>query len=380
MSGGVDSSVVASLLAKASRGYKLSAIYMRNWDTRDETGTDDGCEWKKDWKDVKEVCRKLEIPCEMIDLSQQYWNRVFEPALEGWQVGYTPNPDVSCNTEIKFGALLDELNMQDSWLATGHYARLEKHIKLDRTATIKLLRGVDKTKDQSYWLSGVPEAKFKKVLFPLGHLAKTEVREIAKREGLPTASRRESMGICFVGRKRSFPSFLNDYLVSKPGNIVTADGKILGKHQGLWRYTIGQGAKIPGMPKRLFVSEKDIESNTLVVVDDPHHPSLLCKQLTVESFKWIWSEHPPDEALGDAGMLVEVKIRSVMQPVPAVLRMRNKASGSLIFRIPEHAVAVGQIAGIYQGDWCLGSGVICGQISVAQASGYSTAYSASKPF
>ncbi|KAG8875849.1 hypothetical protein FRC20_002879 [Serendipita sp. 405] len=382
MSGGVDSSVTASILARSEKSLDLSAIFMRNWDTRDESGTEKGCEWEKDWEDVQRVCKLLDIPCRMIDLSREYWNRVFQPALEVWSHGQTPNPDVSCNRqverpwiilftiqclhcrEIKFGALLDTLKLQDGWLATGHYARLERsrasnsdtgHSDVDR---VKLLRGVDPVKDQSYWLSSVSEAQIRRALFPIGHLSKGDVRKLAVDAGLPTASRRESMGICFVGKKRSFSSFLDGYLPPNPGTIVTLDGEVIARHQGLWHYTIGQNARISGRPKRMFVAAKRPEKNQLIVVDDRHHPELARLMIRVTGFRWIWDEHPPPEAFQAEGMPISVKFRSVMQPIPSVLRVRDRNKGEISFMDAQYGISPGQTAVVYLGAWCLGSGTI----------------------
>lgn len=319
MSGGVDSSVTATLLARQT--YDLSAIFMRNWDTRDESGTERGCEWEKDWEDVQQVCRKLDIPCKMVDLSRQYWTRVFEPALDVWRAGETPNPDVACNREIKFGALKEHLHLGTGFLATGHYARLETEADAHKRR-VKLRRGVDPIKDQSYWLSSVPEEQFRNVLFPIGHLSKADVREIAKNANLPTATRKESMGICFVGKKRSFSGFLDDYLPPNPGNIVTLDGKLIGRHQGLWRYTIGQNARISGLPRKTFVVDKRVNTNEIVVVDDPNHPTLHRTTIAIRDMHWIWSDHPPSEIFQPSGLQVEVKFRSVMEPTSAIVYAR----------------------------------------------------------
>ncbi|KAG8833467.1 hypothetical protein FRC18_003562 [Serendipita sp. 400] len=285
MSGGVDSSVTASILARSEKSLDLSAIFMRNWDTRDESGTEKGCEWEKDWEDVQRVCKLLDIPCRMIDLSREYWNRVFQPALEVW-------------TQIR------------------------------------------------------------RALFPIGHLSKGDVRKLAVDAGLPTASRRESMGICFVGKKRSFSSFLDGYLPPNPGTIVTLDGEVIARHQGLWHYTIGQNARISGRPKRMFVAAKRPEKNQLIVVDDRHHPELARLMIRVTGFRWIWDEHPPPEAFQAEGMSISVKFRSVMQPIPSVLRVRDRNKGEISFMDAQYGISPGQTAVVYLGAWCLGSGTI----------------------
>ncbi|KAG8834441.1 hypothetical protein FRC17_008807 [Serendipita sp. 399] len=301
------------------------------------------------------------VSFEKVDLSKEYWNRVFEPALEVWSHGQTPNPDIS---EIKFGALLDSLNLEDGWIATGHYARLDRTESPFSDTThnhenrVRLHRGVDPVKDQSYWLSSVSEAHFRKALFPIGHLTKRDVRRLATEAGLPTASRKESMGICFVGRRRSFSSFLDGYLSPNPGPIITLDGVAIALHQGLWHYTIGQNARISGQPKRMFVAEKRPDRNELVVVDDPRHPAMSRSSILVTNFQWIWREHPPPESFREEGMDVGVKFRSVMQPVPSVLHMRNHSEGEIFFKDKQYGIAAGQIAVAYMDSWCLGGGRI----------------------
>ncbi|KAF9519791.1 hypothetical protein BS47DRAFT_1370574 [Hydnum rufescens UP504] len=352
MSGGVDSSLAARLLAE--KDYNLRAVYMRNWDRRDELASDTGCEWEKDWEDVQRVCRHLDIPCEMIDLSQQYWTRVFEPALEEWAGGL-----LRILTEIKFGALMDRVISSPSqeWLATGHYAR----IFWDETFPVsrpRLMRARDKAKDQSYYLSSVTESRLRMALFPIGHLTKPEVRELARNYGLPTASRSESMGICFVGERGHFDKFLSQYIPSKPGNIVDLHGKILGRHNGLHSYTIGQGAKLGGQKRKTFVARKNIATNEVVVVDRGDHPALMSSALTVCNWHWIWPDRIPPEVDTDEGFNAKVQIRHRMRASEASVRRTGEGKYELKFREPQHAATPGQIAAIWDGDCCLGCGRI----------------------
>ncbi|KZT23973.1 5-methylaminomethyl-2-thiouridylate-methyltransferase [Neolentinus lepideus HHB14362 ss-1] len=330
MSGGVDSSVAAKLLA--DQDYDLSAVFMRNWDTRDESGTDKGCEWEKDWEDVQRVCKMLDLPCRMVDLSREYWTRVFEPSLHLWESGATPNPDVWCNREVKFGALLDRLAPQTQWLATGHYARKEWTQSLTPASSDspelysmrvrpQLLRAADRHKDQTYYLSSIKEASLRRALFPLGDLTKPEVRAMAKRYDLPTAEREESMGICFVGEKRKFNEFISQYVPPKPGDIIDiTTNEIIGKHQGLWNYTIGQGAKVRGLLSKAFVAKKDVENNVVYVVQGSDHPALYSNAMTVKDFEWILSDAPPLAVFDKTdGFKTRIKYRHTMETVPGTI-------------------------------------------------------------
>uniref|UniRef100_A0A8H8CMH4 tRNA-5-taurinomethyluridine 2-sulfurtransferase n=1 Tax=Psilocybe cubensis TaxID=181762 RepID=A0A8H8CMH4_PSICU len=357
MSGGVDSSVAAMLLAQ--KDYNLSAVYMRNWDTRDESGTDKGCEWEKDWEDVQLVCKKLDLPCELIDLTRDYWNRVFEPSLRQWEYGVSPNPDVWCNKEIKFGALLEKLPQKDAWFATGHYARKSW---TENGSRPKLLRAADSHKDQTYFLSSISEAGLSRALFPLAHLTKPEIRELARKNNLSTAERPDSVGICFVGEKRRFNDFLDDYIPPNPGNIVDRlNGKVIGEHGGLWHFTIGQNVRVSGMPQKMFVVQKDIEKNEILVVPGSTHESLFTRTINVCDFDWIWTDTIPEGIDSSDGVRLSVMHRYRMQPVECSVRRQTNEQGSfLVIECDElqHAVCPGQAAVLYLGNWCLGSGTI----------------------
>ncbi|KAF8176020.1 tRNA-specific 2-thiouridylase [Pholiota molesta] len=361
MSGGVDSSVTALLLAQ--KDYDLSAIYMRNWDTRDEFANDKGCEWEKDWEDVQRVCKQLDLPCELIDLSQQYWNRVFEPSLRDWESGLSPNPDVWCNKEIKFGALLERLpqhpgTYQDAWFATGHYASKSWSDSPDSPRP-KLIRPVDHHKDQTYFMSAISEAGLRRALFPIGHLTKPEVREIAKQHKLATAERRDSVGICFVGKKSKFNGFLASYITPNPGPIVDKlTGKVVGQHSGLWNYTLGQNARVPGMEQRMFVGGKDVETNTIYLVAGSTHESLYSHTLRVRDFGWIWRDAPPAGIDLPEGARLHLQHRYRMESTPCIVRRAEDGGLTIECESPQHAVTPGQVAALWDGDWCLGSGVI----------------------
>ncbi|EIW60203.1 tRNA 5-methylaminomethyl-2-thiouridylate-methyltransferase [Trametes versicolor FP-101664 SS1] len=367
MSGGVDSSVTAKLLA--DQDYDLSAVFMRNWDTRDESGTDSGCEWKKDWEDVQRVCRMLDIPCEMVDLSREYWTRVFEPALAMWESGNTPNPDIWCNREVKFGALIDRLHSRDAWLATGHYtdkswahpqlswANMYAYNKIPPRPQLR--RPVDRSKDQTYYLAAISEASLARSIFPLAPYKKTEVREMAQKWGLPTASREESMGICFVGEKRRFDDFLSQYVTPKPGPIIDlTNGQTVGRHRGLHTLTIGQNARLKGMAEKMFVARKDAKENALYVVPGSTHPALYSDSMIVDNWRWVWADTPPPGVATANGMLAQVQFRHRMLDLPCRVYQRGDGTVRINFRRPQSSVATGQVAAIWKNDWCLGCGII----------------------
>ncbi|KAH8106930.1 5-methylaminomethyl-2-thiouridylate-methyltransferase [Cristinia sonorae] len=359
MSGGVDSSVVAGLLSK--QDYDLSAVFMRNWDTRDESGTDKGCEWEKDWEDVQKVCQIMDIPCIMIDLSREYWTRVFEPSLHAWERGHTPNPDIWCNKEVKFGALMSHLSSPNTWIATGHYARKGwSSLNAEMIPRPQLLRPADRLKDQTFYLSAMPESSLRRTLFPIADLQKHQVRELAHQWQLPVANREESMGICFVGEKRKFTDFLSQYIPPKAGHIINGEtGEVVGDHDGLWRFTIGQGARLRGHAQKLFVSAKDFDHNVIYVVPGSDHPDLYKKQITVRDWQWIWADSPPPSINESHGFQCRMQYAHRMMDVPCTVR-RGDASGAIVIELEEaqRAVAPGQVAVVWDGDWCLGCGVI----------------------
>ncbi|KAJ2413508.1 hypothetical protein GGI10_003016 [Coemansia sp. RSA 2530] len=262
MSGGVDSSVTAHILKQ--QGHQVEAIFMRNWDTLDERGS---CPSTRDWHDVQAVCKQLDIKCHEINLVKEYWNSVFSHALDEYSRGRTPNPDVLCNREIKFGVLLEHVTKRlgpFQWFATGHYARTA-----GRGDSTVLLRGADKRKDQSYYLAAVDSKHFSRSLFPLGLLdKKRDVRKLAIAAGLATADKEESMGICFVGERRRFDEFLAEYLPQHAGEILSHSGKTIGKHKGLFTKTIGQSAGISGWQDKWYIYAKDMSSNRMYAVQN----------------------------------------------------------------------------------------------------------------
>ncbi|KAJ7579048.1 tRNA-specific 2-thiouridylase [Mycena floridula] len=357
MSGGVDSAVAAKLLA--DQDLDLSAVFMRNWDTRDESGSDKGCEWEHDWQDVQLVCKALDIPCQMVDLSRQYWTRVFGPALDAWAAGQTPNPDVWCNREIKFGALFDHLGPDSPFLATGHYARKSWSPETPTAPSRpKLLSSKDTFKDQTYYLSSITEQGLSRALFPVGGLLKSEVRELARQYRLPTAARPESMGLCFVGEKARFNSFLGEYLPANPGPFIDLEsGKTIGQHTGLWNYTIGQNARVANQLEKMYVSRKDPSSNSVFVVTG-QHPSLRLNHLVVSDWTWIWQDSPPVEITNQEGFRSMVKLRHCSQKAPCTVYKTSQNELEIILDDPEHGISPGQVAALWDGDWCLGCGTI----------------------
>nr|UOP57035.1 tRNA methyltransferase-like protein [Thecaphora frezii] len=382
MSGGVDSSVTALLMAQ--QDFDLQAVFMRNWSTMDEQGSfvagsggAAGCEWQEDWNDVQRVCKHLGgLPVKMIDLSREYWVHVFEPALGDWESGTTPNPDVNCNREIKFGALMDRVIGSSSsasaapsaseprtWLATGHYGRISwSRLDGSRSSRPMLLRARDRTKDQSYYLSSVREDRLAHAHFPLAPYLKSEVRELAVRHVLPTAARKESMGICFVGNRgkgaAGFSSFLDDYIAASPGDIIDEAGQVVGKHGGLHTFTLGQGARIPGALQKYFVAKKNVEKNQIVVVQGKDNPMLMCHSLYVNTMHWIWDE-PPQEVDGPSGARLLAQVRHRQMEVECIVKRGAQGRGFTVeFPDPVLAVAPGQTLGLWKDDWCLGSGTI----------------------
>ncbi|MDO5715485.1 MAG: tRNA 2-thiouridine(34) synthase MnmA [Tissierellia bacterium] len=342
MSGGVDSSVAAALLKE--QGYEVIAVFMKNW------SEDDGeCTAKEDYMDVVSVCSKLDIKHYTVNFEKEYRDEVFSYFLSEYKKGRTPNPDVMCNTEIKFKAFLNyALDFDADYIAMGHYARTRK---ID--GKTHLLRGVDGNKDQSYFLSRVPNEALERCLFPVGDLEKDQVRSIAKKYDLSTASKKDSTGICFIG-ERDFNEFLDRFLFTKPGPIQDTEGHILGEHSGLIHYTIGQRRGIGiggvGSGEPFFVADKDLENNTLIVAQGVKHPALYRHSFYGEDPFWIVEEPTfPLECT--------IKIRYRTPDVKATVIKDSKG----LFIRPEKAlkgVTPGQVVVFYDGEICLGSAII----------------------
>ncbi|KXS19314.1 5-methylaminomethyl-2-thiouridylate-methyltransferase [Gonapodya prolifera JEL478] len=356
MSGGVDSSVAAFLLQ--SQGYDVHAVYMHNWEARDAGGR--ACTSEQDWQDVQAVCRHLGIASQnvqRVDFVKDYWTDVFEPTLQDYAAGRTPNPDIACNSYIKFGKLFDRFADQFDWIATGHYARIE----LDTDGNPRLLKAVDPSKDQTYFLHQVSPSILRQTLFPVGDLYKSRVKEIAAEIGLPTASKKESMGICFVGKRKQFGEFLEEYLEQKSGRFVTLDGSVKGEHRGLSYFTVGQCARLPGEAEKWYVAKKDMLTGDITVVNGWYHPALLARSAIVSS--WNWIPQAPT-TLSSSPLRAQAAHRyheslsgCSVYSIPSTndhLEVRY----AIEFDVPQRAVAEGQWIVLYDGDVCLGGGTI----------------------
>lgn len=347
MSGGVDSSVTAWLLRE--QGYDVHGLFMFNWD-EDEQGY---CTAAQDFQDARRVCRELEIPLHRVNFAAQYRERVFDEFLAGLERGVTPNPDVLCNREIKFGEFLNYAQRLGArQIATGHYARV-----VPAGDTVQLYKGVDPRKDQSYFLHAVPAAALEHSVFPLGELTKAEVRELAQRASLHVSRKRDSTGICFVG-ERPFREFLEQYLPNEPGPACTPEGLEVGEHAGLAFYTLGQrqGLGIGGVAGAAaspwYVVGKDPQSNTLLVAQGHDHPLLYSRRLEAHEMHWI-NDAPA------APFDCEVATRYRQVPAPA--HLEPSADGTrctVTFDEPQWAVTPGQYAVVYVGERCLGGGTI----------------------
>jgi len=346
MSGGVDSSVAAYLLKE--QGYEVIGVFMKNWEEKDEYGV---CAAEEDYEDVRRVCNQLNIPYYTVNFVKEYWDRVFTYFLEEYKRGRTPNPDVLCNKEIKFKAFLDyAMGIGADFLATGHYARKDYFY-----GEYRLLRGLDSNKDQTYFLCGLNQYQLSKALFPLGNLEKKEVREIANSIGLITATKKDSTGICFIG-ERNFKDFLENYLPAQPGEIRSLSGEVLGKHDGLMYYTIGQrkglgiGGRGTGEP--WFVVEKDLKNNILYVGQGENHPKLYSNGLVATDINWISTKEK------EKNFSCTAKFRYRQPDKKVTVKMKDKKTCEVIFHEPQKAVTKGQFVVFYDKEVCLGGGVI----------------------
>ena len=348
MSGGVDSSVSALILMQ--QGYEVEGLFMKNWDEDDGT---EYCTAKEDLADAEAVCAKLGIKLHTANFAAEYWDNVFEHFLAEYKAGRTPNPDILCNREIKFKVFLEYAEMLGAdKIATGHYVRQSV-----RNGRPRLLKGLDSNKDQSYFLHAVPEAAIARTLFPVGELEKPAVRALAEQYELITAKKKDSTGICFIGERR-FRDFLQQYLPAQPGTIETPDGDVIGEHMGLMYYTLGQrqGLGIGGLAnyseEPWYVAAKDLDRNVLIAVQGKHDPLLYSDTLATEAMDWVAGEPPVTQGRFTA------KTRYRQSDCGCEMRALPDGGVEVTFDDPQWAVTPGQSLVLYDGDICLGGGVI----------------------
>jgi len=350
MSGGVDSSVAAWLLK--DQGYQVEGLFMKNWDEDDGT---EYCTAMTDLADAQAVADAIGIKLHTASFAAEYWDRVFEHFLSEYQAGRTPNPDILCNKEVKFRAFLDyAVTLGADYIATGHYAR-QRPITASK-GKAQLLKGLDPNKDQSYFLHAVSGDRIARTLFPVGELEKPEVRRIAEQQGFVTHDKKDSTGICFIG-ERKFKDFLKQYLPAQPGDIETPDGQKIGRHQGLMYHTIGQrqGLGIGGLSEfgdePWYVAEKDLSRNVLIAVQGKHHPLLFSRGLVSGPIDWVAGEPPS----GTFRCKAKTRYRQPDQDCEVEV---IEGGVRVVFDDAQRAVTPGQSVVFYEGDVCLGGGVI----------------------
>ena len=348
MSGGVDSAVTALLLKQ--QGYEVIGLFMKNWEDDD---TDEYCSSRQDLIDAASVADTIGIPLEAVNFAKEYKDRVFSYFLREYQAGRTPNPDILCNSEIKFKAFLDHaVSLGAEKMATGHYAQVREVDGL-----FQLLKADDASKDQSYFLHRLNQKQLSKAIFPLGNMLKSQVRKIAEEHQLSNYAKKDSTGICFIG-ERPFREFLGKYLPTQAGDMVTPEGKVVGKHVGLSFYTIGQrqglgiggGKDSSGLP--WFVANKDMANNKLIVVQGHDHPLLLKPELSAIEMHWISGNVP------DTGRDYAAKTRYRQQDAPCRIDVDTISDARFSFTSPQWAVTPGQSVVAYDGEVCLGGGII----------------------
>ncbi|HIW70220.1 MAG TPA: tRNA 2-thiouridine(34) synthase MnmA [Candidatus Limosilactobacillus merdipullorum] len=353
MSGGVDSSVSALLLKQ--QGYDVVGVFMKNWDDTDENGV---CTATTDYRDVAKVASKIGIPYYSVNFEKEYWDRVFTYFIDEYKKGRTPNPDVLCNKEIKFRAFTDYAHQLGAdYVAMGHYADLHR----DQDGNMHLMRATDQNKDQTYFLSQLDHDQLDHVIFPLAKYTKPQVREIARKAGLATANKKDSVGICFIGEDGHFREFLSHYLPAQPGPMKTLDGETVGQHAGLMYYTIGQrrGLGLGGNAKSnapWFVVGKDIDKNILYVGQGYDNPALYATHLEASDIHWV------DDVVSRYGkhFRCTAKFRYRQKDVPVTVTLGDGDNDSLTveFDDPARAITPGQAVVFYDGEECLGSAII----------------------
>lgn len=348
MSGGVDSSVAALLLHQ--QGYDVTGLFMKNWDDDDPEYP---CTAKDDAMDAMDVCDNIGISMDAIMFIEEYKDRVFKYFLKEYEQGRTPNPDILCNKEIKFKAFLDyALEQGAQFIATGHYAQVK-----EENGTFKLLKAADQNKDQTYFLYTLGQKQLSRTLFPLGQLTKPEVRQIASDAELVTHDKKDSTGICFIG-ERNFKRFLNRFLQTQPGEMRTPEGEVVGKHDGLMFYTMGQrqglgiGGRKSSSSEPWFVADKNLEENVLIVVQGHDHPLLFSKQLWAQELHWV-AGTPPAQSFHCAA-----KTRYRQADQTCQVEILEDDTCLVSFDEPQRAVTPGQSVVFYQGNECIGGGII----------------------
>lgn len=348
MSGGVDSSVTALLLKQ--QGYEVIGLFMKNWEDDDDS---EYCSSRQDLIDAVSVADTIGIPIEAVNFATEYKDRVFSYFLREYEAGRTPNPDILCNSEIKFKAFLDHaIRLGADAIATGHYAQVR-----EMNGTFQLLKAKDESKDQSYFLHRLNQQQLSKTMFPLGGLLKSQVRDIARAHNLSNHAKKDSTGICFIG-ERPFREFLNRYLPTKPGDMLTPDGKIVGKHMGLSFYTIGQrqglgiGGARDASSEPWFVAAKDMSNNQLIVVQGHDHPLLLSRQLSALDMHWIAG------VAADPLKSYAAKTRYRQADAGCQIELNAPRHARFIFEQAQWAVTPGQSVVMYDGEICMGGGII----------------------
>lgn len=348
ISGGVDSSVAAYLLKQ--QGYEVQGLFMKNWE---EDDTQDYCNATEDLKDAQAVCDKLDIPLHTANFSSEYWDNVFEDFLSEYKAGRTPNPDILCNREIKFKVFLEHAErLGADAIATGHYVHSGQ-----QNEKWQLLRGLDPNKDQSYFLYTLGQQQLAKSVFPVGEIHKPEVREIAEQQGFVTHDKKDSTGICFIG-ERPFREFLSQFIPAQQGDMITPDGEVVGQHQGVMYYTLGQrkGLQIGGLRQSTgepwYVIGKDVKTNQLIVGQGHNHPLLFSQNVTANQLSWVSGETP------ELPYRCTAKTRYRQTDQPCTITEINQDGYQIVFDQPQRAVTPGQSIVFYDGAACLGGGII----------------------
>jgi tRNA-uridine 2-sulfurtransferase len=347
ISGGVDSAVAALLLKQ--QGFDVIGVFMQNWESENE---DPHCTAEQDLSDARAICDQIGIPLTTVNFAKQYWDQVFQYCLDEFAKGRTPNPDIWCNREIKFKVFLEHaLKLGADKLATGHYARIH------HDQEYQLVKGLDPTKDQSYFLYTLNQNQLSHSVFPLGEMKKTKVREIALKHNLINYNKKDSTGICFIG-ERNFKTFLQEFLLAQPGDIQTTDGKKIGRHDGVMFYTLGQrkGLNIGGVrntnDEAWYVLKKDVKNNVLIIGQGHDHPLLFSDSLTCDQLHWVSGKTP------STPLKCTAKTRYHQQEQDCIISKINDDLLKVTFEQSQRAITPGQSVVFYLGEICLGGGTI----------------------